>query len=273
MKQHKNKTVLITGSSSGIGKAAVNFFAMKEWCVAASMRNPENEPDYKKGSNVEIFKLDVTNRESVNECVKEVLDKFGKIDVVVNNAGYGLIGPLEFGSSKQIKKQIDTNIVGVINVSQAVIPHFRKQKSGRIINISSVAGRVAIPFHSFYNATKFAVEGLSESLMYELKPFNIKVKLIEPGVIKTRFYEESLESIEVGDIKDYDKHMADSLTKVNEFGRNGSDPEEVAKAIFTAAVDQGDKLRYPVGGGAPILMFLKRIIPAPLFRKIIGKFI
>ncbi|MCX2742807.1 SDR family oxidoreductase [Mangrovivirga sp. M17] len=273
MKQHKNKTVLITGSSSGIGKAAVNFFATKEWCVAATMRNPEKEPDFKKSDNVKIFKLDVTNRDEVKNCIKDVINEFGKIDVLVNNAGYGLIGPLELGAPKQVKKQIETNIIGVINVTQVIIPYFRKQKSGRIINVSSVAGKVALPFHSFYNATKFAVEGLSESLMYELKPFNIKVKLIEPGAIKTRFYDESMDSVEAGDLKDYDQHMADSLTKINEFGRNGSDPEEVAKAIFTAAVDQGDKLRYPVGGGAPFLLFLKRILPAPLFRSLIRKFL
>ncbi|QCK14418.1 SDR family oxidoreductase [Mangrovivirga cuniculi] len=273
MKEHKNKVVLITGSSSGIGKAAVNFFATKEWCVAATMRNPKKEPDYKKGSNVKVFKLDVTDRAEIEQCIKDVMNTFGKIDVVVNNAGYGLIGPLELGTVKQVKKQMDTNVIGLINVTQLIIPYFREQKEGRIINISSIAGKVALPFHSFYNATKFAVEGLSESLSYELKPFNIKVKLIEPGAIKTRFYDESLESIKVGNIKEYDNHMANSLTKIHEFGRNGSGPEEVAKAIFTAAVDQGNRLRYAVGGGAPFLLFLKRITPAPLFRSMIRKFL
>jgi len=181
------QTVLITGCSKGIGMATANYFHSKGWNVAATMRKPQNNHPLNALEHTAIFPLDVTRQESISLAVNSIINRFGQIDVVVNNAGYGAMGPFEAAEPEQIQKQINTNIMGVMMVTQEIIPIFRAQKSGIVINISSVGGRMTFPLYSIYNASKWAVEGFSEALTYELRPFNIQIKIIEPGPIHTDF--------------------------------------------------------------------------------------
>ncbi|WP_299461553.1 SDR family oxidoreductase [uncultured Microscilla sp.] len=200
------KTVLITGSSSGIGKAAVQFFQSKGWQVAGTMRRPENETELNRLDNVKLYALDVTSNESVKTAIHQAIKDFGGIDVVVNNAGYGLAGPFETATEEQIAKQYDTNLFGVMRVTREVLPHFRARKAGRFVNITSIGGLIALPFNSLYHGTKWALEGFTESLRFELEPFNIKVRLVEPGGVKTDFAGRSLVMTNTDtDIKDYDQ--------------------------------------------------------------------
>ena len=173
------KTVLITGSSSGIGRAAAKLFQKKGWNVAATMRSPQKEKELTNLENVICPQLDVMKVETIRQAVEETKQKFGEINAVVNNAGYGLVGPFEAATQEQIQRQFSTNVFGLMNVTGEVIPYFRERKQGIIANIASIGGRVTFPLYSLYHGTKWAVEGFSESLQHELKPFNIKIKIIE----------------------------------------------------------------------------------------------
>ncbi|HSY27119.1 MAG TPA: SDR family oxidoreductase, partial [Burkholderiaceae bacterium] len=187
-----NKTVLITGCSSGIGQAAATHFATHGWNVVATMRNPQAGTELAKYPNVRVVALDVTSRASAEQAVQGALAEFGRIDVVVNNAGYGVFGPFETASEEVIDKQFQTNINGIFNVTRAVLPAMRAQHAGVIINVSSIGGLSAFPLFSLYHATKFAVVGFSESLQFELAPFGIQIKVIAPGGVKTDFASRSL---------------------------------------------------------------------------------
>jgi NADP-dependent 3-hydroxy acid dehydrogenase YdfG len=180
-------TILITGASNGIGKETALLFAKKGWKVAATTRNPEHLSLFTDINNITTYLLDVRNRDSIKFCIERVIQDLGKIDVIVNNAGTYTTNPLELTPDKTLDDIIETNINGVLVTTKEILEHFRKNKSGTIINISSVVGRVTFPFQSIYQASKWAVEGFSESLCYELKPLNIKVKIIEPGMVKTNF--------------------------------------------------------------------------------------
>ena len=263
------KTVFITGASSGIGRETAKLFSNNGWNVIATMRKPESEIELNKKKNTRILRCDVKDTESIKEAIKKGIDYFGKIDVLINNAGFYTIGILEAATEEQIKQQLDTNLFGLINTTKEMVPYFRKQKSGIIINISSIAGRTTVPLQTLYHATKWGVEGFSESLQYELRPFNIKVKIIEPGVIKTDFYERSMtvmENNELGDYKAYSQKIISNLIKN---GNNGSDPLEVAETIFKAANFESDKMRYPVGKSKNIIT-LSRIIPDKMFHNLVS---
>lgn len=260
-----NKTVLITGSSSGIGKAAVELFSKKGWNVAATMRSPEKENALQQLPNVKLYKLDVLDLNTIKSAVSNAIADFGKIDVLVNNAGYGALGPFEAASREQIRRQFDTNVTGLLDVTRELLPHFREQKSGVIINISSVAGRVSFPLYSLYNGTKWAVEGFSESLQYELRQFGIKVKLVEPGPIKTEFDGRSKVVLQKDGLTAYSDYSDKLFANMAKAVDRASSAEDVAKTIFKAATDSRKKLRYPIGGGAPMLLFLRKIIPNSLF--------
>jgi NAD(P)-dependent dehydrogenase (short-subunit alcohol dehydrogenase family) len=265
----KAKTVLITGSSTGIGRATVEMFSKKGWNVAATMRSPQKESSLTKLPNVKLYKLDVLDLVSIKNAIKNAVDDFGKIDVLVNNAGYGAIGPFEAATHDQIRHQFNTNVLGLIDVTQAIIPHFRKNQSGVIINISSVGGRLTFPLFSLYHGTKWAVEGFSESLHYELKPFGIKIKLIEPGAIKTDFYGRSQVILSKEDLRDYDHYTEKTLANMFKAGQRGSSANLVARTIYKAATDGKQKMRYLVGGGAPAILFLRKILPNSLFFKLL----
>jgi len=265
-----NKTILITGSSTGIGKTTALYFLEQGWNVIATMRNPEKEIELKKISNCLVTRLDVSDESSIETAIKLGIERFQKIDVLVNNAGYGLMGVLEGMTMDQIKKQFDTNVFGLLLVTQKILPHFRQNRNGTVINISSVAGRVSFPLFSLYHGTKWAVEGISESLQYELIPFNIKIKCVEPGAIKTDFYDRSSDNNLATIPESYKKFSQYMLEKTNLAGQMGKKPIEVAKVIFKAANDDNDKLRYPVGFDIKLFLLFRRFIPTSIFRKIIS---
>jgi NAD(P)-dependent dehydrogenase (short-subunit alcohol dehydrogenase family) len=186
------KTMLITGASSGFGRAAARLFHQKGWNVIATMRSPEKETELSKGDDLLLLALDVTNTKTIDTAIKAGLDRFGRIDVLVNNAGHGSLGALESATEEQIRQQFDVNVFGLISVTKAVLPVMRQQRSGIVINVSSIGGKVTFPFSSLYHATKFAVEGLTESLQYELNPLGIRLKIVEPGGYKTEFTGRSM---------------------------------------------------------------------------------
>ena len=261
--------ILITGASSGIGLETVKLFQSKNWKVAATMRAPENAEDLQKIADVETFRLDVSDVESIKAAIAGALEKFGRIDAVVNNAGYGLLGPFEAASPEQVERQFQTNVFGLFNVCREIIPYFRAQKRGTIVNISSLGGRVALPFSSLYSATKFAVEGFSESLQYELEPFKIRVKLIEPGPIKTDFYSRSQDVAHKEGLSVYDHRLEPFLEFMNKGGNDAPDGSAVAQVIYDAVTDDSRSLRYLVNTKG--LPGLRRVLPEGLFFPLVKK--
>ncbi|MGE3465886.1 MAG: SDR family oxidoreductase [Pyrinomonadaceae bacterium] len=266
-----NKVVLITGASSGIGLHTAKLFQAKDWKVAATMRTPEKATDLEKIVDIETFRLDVTDVDSIKEAISSTLDKFGRIDAVVNNAGYGLIGPFEAATQEQIDRQFATNVFGVMNVCREVLPYFREQKRGYIVNVASVGGRMTFPLSSLYHATKWAVEGFSESLQYELKQFNIRVKIIEPGPIKTDFYDRSMDAATSGGLAAYDALTSRYMANMQEAGKSAPDGAIVAETIYKAVTDGTNRMRY--GANTKGILALRRLVPEQLFFAIIRKII
>ena len=240
------KTVLITGASSGFGRAAVKLFHQKGWNVIATMRSPEKETELSAISGVLVTRLDVTDKHSIHEAIQAGTRQFGQIDVLVNNAGFGTLGALEAAPEEVIRQQFEVNFFGLIEVAKAILPGMRTNKSGTIINVSSVGGRITFPFCTLYHATKFAVEGLTESLQYELNPLGIRLKLVEPGGYKTDFAGRSMSIFGVGGIDDYQQPFDRFLGKLAQWPMS-ENIGEVAEAIYEAASDGTEKLRYPVG--------------------------
>jgi NAD(P)-dependent dehydrogenase (short-subunit alcohol dehydrogenase family) len=260
-----SQTVFITGTSSGIGKLTALYFAKQGWNVAATMRNPAQEKELGNFSNIKLYSLDVTDPNSIQQALESAIKEFGRIDVLVNNAGYGADGVFEAMSDQVIEKQFDTNVFGLMRVTRALIPHMRENKGGIIIQIASVGGRVTFPLYSIYHGTKWAVEGFSEALHYELQPFNIKIKIIEPGSIKTEFYGSSRQFIMRDDLSMYKDFVEKAEKLSQETGRNGEPPELVAQEIFKAATDGSNKMRYPIGQPAPLLLGLRKLLPDSLY--------
>ncbi len=264
------KTVLITGSSSGIGKATANEFQRQGWNVAATMRSP-GKSSLSESTNLKIIALDVTDSDSIKRAIESTLEKFSKIDCVVNNAGYGLVGPFEASTSEGVQRQFDTNVFGLMNVVREILPHFREQKSGVIVNVSSMGGRVTFPLYSLYHATKWAVEGFSESLHFEVQQFNIRIKLIEPGPIKTDFYDRSMDVMSKPELKAYDQFVSRAMNEMQNAGARAPGPEMVAKVIYGAATDNSSKLRYPVNSEA--ILALRKLLPDGVFNSIVKKIV
>lgn len=263
------KTVLITGSSSGIGKASVQEFLEKGWNVAATMRDLNKSKELPSSKNLKTYTLDVTDPKTVKQAVNGAINDFGKIDVLVNNAGYGVDGVFEAMDDQVIRHQFDTNVLGLMRVTRAVIPHFRNNGGGKILQISSMGGRITLPLYSIYHGTKWAVEGFSESLHYELKPFNIRVKIIEPGVIKTEFYGRNRKTIMRDDLTMYKNYVDKVARKAAEGAKKGIPPGKVAKTVRKAATDNSRKLRYTTGFPAPLLVRLRKLLPGNWFYKLI----
>lgn len=242
-----SKTILITGSSSGIGKATAKFFAEQGWNVIASMRTPEKEEELTKINNVFVIKLDVQDQESIKNTIKSGIDKYGKIDVLLNNAGYGAYGPLETFSDEKIRRQFDVNVIGLLNVTREIIPHFRKNKDGLLINISSAGGKMTLPFGALYHGTKFAVEGISEALTYEFSEIGCKVKIVEPGAIRTDFATRSFDFVNDESLTEYQSLIGKLMKATKPMFENAPEPIIVAKVIYEAATDDTDKIRYTAG--------------------------
>lgn len=260
-----NKTVLVTGCSTGFGKLAAKTFHDKGWNVIATMRTPEKETELTKLENVLVTKLDVTDQKSIDEALRKGLDKFGSLDVLVNNAGYGGHAIFEQFSEETIKAMYETNVFGLMRVSRAVLPHMRKQKSGSIINVTSVAGVIGAPTVSVYSSTKFAVEGLSESMAYEYKPFNIKVKTVAPGAFETSFSA----NCDNKDVAQGDQELNENFKVLMEQiqtlihsnalrpqGAAPADPQEVADKIYHCATEE-TPIHNPVGADAEMITELK----------------
>lgn len=263
-----SKTVFITGASTGIGKVTAEYFAKNGWTVIAAMRTPE-DVEFTNKENIHKVKIDVTDEDSIGLAVTEALAKFPKVDAVVNNAGYGLVGTFEYSTPEEVAKQFDTNVLGLMSVTRAFLPHFRANKSGIFVNVASMLGQMSLPFFSMYSATKFAVEGFSESLQYELEPFNIMVKIIEPGAIKTDFYSRSMAKPVSKNIAAYDDPYNNVLASINARGENGADPMLVAKIIYKSVTDNSERLRYSVDSTSRLLMNLHRFMPFWLYKRII----
>jgi NAD(P)-dependent dehydrogenase (short-subunit alcohol dehydrogenase family) len=244
------KTILITGASSGFGKLAAKKFQAEGWNVVATMRTPEKETELNQLENITITKLDVTDKDSINSAVNATIERFGKIDALVNNAGYGALGVMEAATEEQIRKEFDVNFFGLIDVTRAVLPFMRKEKSGVIVNISSVGGRITFPFFSLYHASKFAVEGLTESMQYELYQLGIKVKLVEPGAYNTDFGTRSLTIFDAANCPEYHKGFKQFTDAMQQMMSISGDPQEVADTIFEAVTDDSERLRYLIGKDA-----------------------
>jgi len=264
--------VLVTGASSGIGRATVAACAARGWRVAATMRRPEDAGDLASLADSLVLPLDVTSTESVESAVAAVVARFGRLDAVVNNAGYAVDGVFEGADDAAISRQFETNVFGLMRVTRAVIPVMRHQGGGTLVQVSSMGGRVTFPLYSIYHATKWAVEGFSESVAFELRPFGIRVRIVEPGAIRTDFYGRSRERIEPPAESGYDDLVARCEAISLAAGRQAiSGPEVVADTIVRSITDRGWRLRYPVAPPASMLMSLRKMLPESWFLRLIRR--
>ena len=249
-----SKTILITGASSGIGKETAKYFQAKGWNVVATMRTPDQETELTQLDRVFVTRLDVLDAASIEQAVGDSIAKFGKIDVLLNNAGYGAFGVLEATPLDKIKRQFDVNVIGLLETTKAVLPHFRANQDGVIINVSSVGGKVTFPLVSLYHGTKFAVEGISEALSFELEAIGVKVKLVEPGAIKTDFITRSLDFSNDESLTEYQTMVGKVFEAFGPLEAQGSEPILVAEVIYQAATDGTHQLRYTAGADAEELV-------------------
>jgi NAD(P)-dependent dehydrogenase (short-subunit alcohol dehydrogenase family) len=253
------KTIFITGASSGIGKATAKLFQAKGWNVIATMRKPENETDLSQLENVTLLPLDVTNLEQIRLTVSKAASLFN-IDVVVNNAGYGLMGALEAFTDENMVRQVETNFLGTVRVTKEFIPYLRAAKNGLFINVTSIGGHTSFPFTSVYNGTKWAVEGWSECLSIELSMFNVGVKTVAPSATKTELFSHNSD---VTPLPFYDAVEKKMLGMINP----DSTPEEIAEVIYEAATDNKDQLRYFAGKKSQAIYNRRQEIGAEASRK------
>ncbi|MDQ1857233.1 SDR family oxidoreductase [Chryseobacterium sp. WLY505] len=261
------KTIFITGASTGLGKATAQLFQNKGWKVIATMRNPEAAADLAALENVTVLPLDVTNFDQIQSTVKQTLE-LTDVDVVFNNAGYGLMGPLEALKDDQIARQLNTNLLGVIRVTQAFIPYFREKKNGMFISTTSIGGLIAFPLNSIYHATKWALEGWSESMAFELNQFGIDIKTVSPGGIKTDFVSRSLDS---ASSPAYGEMIGSLFSKMGGMMEVASTPEQIAEVVYEAATDGKRNLRYVAGEDAKALYAQRLELGDEIFRDQLGK--
>lgn len=254
-----NKTILITGASSGIGRSTAEKFQKEGWNVIATMRSPEKEEALNQLDNVLVTKLDVLDLESIESALAAGIERFGKIDVVLNNAGYAVAGPFEASSRESVQRQFAVNVQGLMDVTQKALPHFRGNKDGMFINISSIGGKMTFPLMSLYHGTKFAVEGFSESLHWELAPLNVKVKIVEPGGVSTDFAGRSLDLQLNPEMAEYNEFVTAFMGMMeNRDDSMYSTPEMIADVIFTAATDGTNTMRYRAGADAEQLLTARK---------------
>lgn len=270
------RVVIITGASRGFGELIAKKFQKENYQVIATMRNIDSSPSLKKLDNVDIKRLDVTIKSEIKNVIDYTIEKYGRIDILINNAGYGAFGFLEEASDEEIKNQFDVNFFGLIDCIRGVVPHMRKQKNGKIINISSIAGRFGLPFTSLYNSSKFAVEGLTECLHYELSLFGIDIKTVAPGSFRTGFHDsvnftESEKKEELNDVREKLKRALEEGIK-NEppfpFGYGKSD--DVANFVFKKSITKS-KVSNFIGRDTKIINFFIKIFGKELLFKIIKK--
>ncbi len=277
MKQQvqQKKVAIITGSSSGIGYATALLLARNRFYTYATMRNIKKSVDILEIANrerlpLQVIQLDVNDDTSIRNLIEKVISEKERIDVLVNNAGYGLVGAFEDLSIEEIKSQFETNFFGVIRLTQQVLPIMRKQKLGTIVNVSSGAGRIGFPGMSAYVSSKFALEGLSESMSYELEPFGIKIVIIEPGVIRTNFKKNAVmskKSLDDSYISPYSSIIQKMDASITSIIEHATPPEQVAKAILHAVTYNNPELRFPVGNDIIMMLETKKSMSDEDFRK------
>ena len=280
MKRTQGKVAVVTGSSSGIGFETSLALARTGFYTYATMRNPEKSNLITKIATSEklplqALSLDVNIEKSVTEGINKILNESERIDVLVNNAGFDLTGSLEETSMDEIKGQFETNLFGAIRTMQAVIPTMRNQRSGKIVNITSVGGKLAIPFHSGYHGTKFALEGLSESIQYELDPFGIKIIIIEPGAVGSNFWKNMKSAGKSLNPTDgnspYVSMISNMSAALKQMEQSSIPPSEVANVIVSAVSIDNPDFRYVVGKDAIMTLEAKRKMSDLEFKRLIKK--
>ncbi|WP_261540176.1 SDR family oxidoreductase [Burkholderia multivorans] len=260
-----SKTVFITGASAGVGEETAKLFLDAGWnVIAAARRAPGNLGPWSHHPNVQAIRLDVTDVTSIKAAVDQAIDRWGTIDLLVNNAGVGVAGPVEAVSQEAFRALFETNFFGTLNTINAIVPHMRAQGDGVIVNVTSLVGRIAVPYLGPYVASKFAVEGLTETLQYELAPLGIRVKLVEPGGIRTEFRHRWFRHAA------YDPDLTRVSQKIDSGGATALPPSGVARVILKAAGDRSQRLRYSANGSGALL-FLNRILPESSIRSIMRK--
>ena len=261
------KSIFITGSSTGLGRATALLFASKGWKVIATMRNPGKETDLGKVNGITLLPLDVTKPAQVADAAKQAL-ALGPIDVLFNNAGFGLAGAFEGATDAQLVDELDTNLLGVLRVTKAFLPAMRERGQGTIITTTSIGGLVTFPFNSVYHATKWGLEGWSESLAFELAPLGIRVKTVAPGGMATDFASRSL-------VMTPHPAYAGTLTKVMtafadpERRKSGSSAEQIAEVVWEAATDETDRVTFVAGADAKATYAQRLAVGVETFRKAI----
>jgi short-subunit dehydrogenase len=262
------KVVLITGASSGIGKETAKLLLQNGDIVYVAARRIDKMQDLKL-LGAKLLELDISNEDSILQSVQTLLQNESRIDVIVNNAGYGSYGSLEDVPISEAKYQFEVNIFGLARLTQLLIPQMRKQKSGTIINISSIGGKIGEPHGAWYHATKFALEGFSDSLRMELKQFNIKVVVVQPGAIITEWNQIARENLKKrSENSAYSDLVSKQVKMFEQADKQGSLPIVIAKTILKAINSSNPKTRYISGGGAKSILFLRRILSDKLFDKL-----
>ena len=252
-----SKVVLITGASSGMGKLTAEFLSKNGYIVYAGTRDMDAKPD---NSSLKSIYIDVTKTDSINNAVDTIIKNEGKINVLVNNAGYGLLSTVEDGTDEEMFNQFDVNVFGLLKVTRAVLPHMRKNKSGVIINISSFLGKIGLPLLTHYNASKYAVEGIVDSLRFETLPFGIRVHSIQSGLFGTNFVAKGLvanaqTTSEDSPYKDLVDHFVPIVAKaINE----GPSAQPIADAVKNIIEDENSKIFVPVGGEAETFIPMRK---------------
>ncbi|UVK49552.1 oxidoreductase (plasmid) [Mesorhizobium sp. AR07] len=265
MNANSGKTAVVTGASSGIGRASAEALARAGFTVfGTSRRTVGNGPD-----GVTMLSCDVTDGDSVSALVSTVLAQTGRMDLLVNNAGVGLLGGAEESSVAQVQALFDVNLFGVIRMTNAVLPSMRQQGEGRIINIGSILGLVPSPYSAHYSAVKHALEGYSESLDHEVRAFNIRVSVIEPAYVRTVFDQNGIEPDSV--LEEYDQARAGVEALLRDVMPKADRPEVVADVVVKAATDSRPRRRYTAGKAARQVSMLRRFAPAEMFDKTLRK--
>src|SRR4051794_8750372 len=272
----KARTVLITGCSSGIGHATAEHLAARGYDVYATARRPDSIAELRE-SGCKTLALDVTDEDSMQGAVAEVEQAVGTVDALVNNAGYSQSGAVESVGMEDVRRQFETNVFGLLRLGQLVLPGMRKQGFGRIVNISSMGGKVVFPGGGLYHATKFAVEALSDAMRFEVEPFGVGVAIVEPGLIRTGFGDAAVQSIqggtEEGPYGDFNAAVAATTAGAYDgpLARfAGAGPEAVAKAIERAIKARRPRTRYPVTASARIMMVQHALLPDRVWDRVVG---
>ena len=260
------KIVFITGVSSGFGKSMSEYLEGKGYKIYGTNRRVlEGIQKYK------VLKTDVTDKVSVDEAVQTILENEGRLDILINNAGIGISGPVEFSSTEDIKLQMDTNFMGTVNVVKSVLPVMRKQRAGTIINISSIGGIMGLPYQGFYSASKFAIEGLSEALRMELKPFNIKVVVIRPGDFFTGFTSNRKIELDLNANGPYEMQLQKTMGIIENDERGGMKPEYLARKMYHILRCRNPRSHYTIASTEQKLaVILKRFMPDSWFEGILS---